>query len=155
MTPGTPPPIYFARGIDDLDRLYCAAVAKEVDADLAAHGLRMVDPVARERDLDLIGKDEATVARILVEFDLSLLRRCDGVLMDMTIPNRNYVGCTAELVYAHLWRIPVAVYVGCTGNERRHWLRYHASHVVDDRAQAVRWLATVLGTGGASPPGSG
>lgn len=153
MTPGTAPLIYFARGVDDLDRSSCTAVASAVGTELASHGLHLVDPVAREKSLDLSDSDEAAVARALVEFDLSLLRRCDAVLMDMTIPHRNYVGCSAELVYAHLWRIPAVVYVGATGNERRHWLRYHASRVVADRAQAVQWLATLFAACDATPPG--
>lgn len=145
--------IYFARGVDDLNRSVCTANAAVVGDELASYGLQMVDPVTREACLDLACDDETAVARALVEFDLSLLRRCDAVLMDMTIPNRNYVGCTAELVYAHLWRIPAVVYVGATGNDRRHWLRYHASHVVADRTQAIKWLATVFEAAAASPPG--
>jgi nucleoside 2-deoxyribosyltransferase len=144
--------IYFARGIDDLDRPTCATHSAVVGKELASHGLQMVDPVAREACLHLAGSDQAAVARALVEFDLSLLRRCDAVLMDMTIPNRNYVGCTAELVYAHLWRIPAVVYVGATGNDRRHWLRYHASEVVADRTEAVQWLANLFEAGAATPP---
>jgi hypothetical protein len=153
MTSGTPPLVYFARGIDDLDPSACAAVASAVGAELAAYGLRMVDPVAQENSLALLNCDEAALARALVEFDLSLLRRCDAILTDMTIPDRNYVGCTAELVYAHLWRIPAVVYVGSTGNDRRHWLRYLVSHIVNDRTTAVQWLADRFTAGAATPPG--
>jgi hypothetical protein len=149
MQPETSSLIYFARGVDDLDAAASDAVAAQVRAELAVHGLRMVDPVQRER---LAGVRHGDY-RAVVELDLSLLRRCDAVLMDMTIPQRNYIGCSAELVYSRLWRIPAVVYVGSTGYERRPWLQYHAAQIVRDRTEAVRWLAGLFTGGVAGPPG--
>jgi hypothetical protein len=80
----------------------------------------------------------------LVESDLGLLRRSDGVLMDMSIRNRNYIGCTCELTYAYLWHIPSVVWVGDTGLEQRPWLRYHATVVVKGRQEAIEAVAALL-----------
>jgi hypothetical protein len=64
--------------------------------------------------------------------------------MDMTIPDRNYIGCTCELTYAYLWQIPSVVWVGDTGLEQRPWLQYHASVVVRSRQEAVEAVAALL-----------
>jgi hypothetical protein len=93
----------------------------------------------RHLPLDL-WKDEI----VLVEFELELLRRADGLLVDMTISERNYLGCACELTYARLWRIPAVVYVGNTSNGERPWLRYHSSLVVENVQEAVRGLVELV-----------
>lgn len=116
--------------------------AKVVAAELEKSGLRMTDPVDAWMRSDRLRSPDDHV--LLVQSDLGLLRRCDGVLMDMSIPDRNYLGCTCELTYAYLWRIPSVVWVGDTGLERRPWLRYHATTVVRTRPEAVAALTGLL-----------
>jgi hypothetical protein len=119
------------------------AAAKVVAGELRESGLRMIDAV--EVWTRATGESPATGDPAgLVESDLGLLRRSDGLLMDMSIPERNYVGCTCELTYAFLWRIPSVVWVGDTGLDRRPWLRYHATVVVNGRQEAVQAIAALL-----------
>jgi len=137
------PVVYFARAVDGLDRLDLLAAAQLVEADLQRSGLRMTDPVAAwsrtARDTSA-AEDPAP----LVQSDLGLLRRCDGLLMDMSIADRNYIGCTCELTYAYLWRIPSVVWVGDTGLEQRPWLRYHATVLVHTRQEAIEAVAALM-----------
>ncbi|MGI5246729.1 hypothetical protein [Dactylosporangium sp. CA-139066] len=128
------PSVYFARAVDFLDPLKVAEVAARAREVLALHGMRLVDPLEYEMDA---GPD-------VVELDLAVLRRCDAMLVDMTIPDRNYIGCVAELVYAHSWRIPAVVYVGSTDYGRRPWLRYHATQVCRSQDEAVVALRAAL-----------
>ncbi|GIF01639.1 hypothetical protein Ari01nite_91030 [Paractinoplanes rishiriensis] len=136
------PLVYFARAVDGLDRRAVLGAAKVVAAELEKSGLRMTDPVDAWMRSDRLRSPDDHV--LLVQSDLGLLRRCDGVLMDMSIPDRNYLGCTCELTYAYLWRIPSVVWVGDTGLERRPWLRYHATTVVRTRPEAVAALTGLL-----------
>jgi hypothetical protein len=62
----------------------------------------------------------------------------------MTVPQRNYVGCSCEIVYAHLERKPIVVYVGTTDNASRIWLQYHASGIFEQRADAIEYLLHLL-----------
>ncbi|WP_433378487.1 hypothetical protein ACQPZX_11770 [Actinoplanes sp. CA-142083] len=137
------PLVYFARAVDGLDRAGVLAAAQLVADHLQASGLRMTDPV--EVWTRAVRQNSATDDPAgLVQSDLGLLRRSDGVLMDMSIRDRNYIGCTCELTYAYLWRIPSVVWVGDTGLEQRPWLRYHATAVVNSRQEAVEALAALL-----------
>jgi hypothetical protein len=137
------PIVYFARAVDGLDRVDVLAAAQVVAAELQESGLQMTDPVEvwTRTVPGIAATDDPT---LLVQSDLGLLRRCDGVLMDMSIPDRNYIGCTCELTYAYLWRIPSVVWVGDTGLDQRPWLRYHATVVVHSRQEAIEAVAALL-----------
>ncbi|SNT33192.1 hypothetical protein SAMN05421812_104544 [Asanoa hainanensis] len=135
--------VYFARAVDGLPRDEVLRLGEEVADELGRHGLAMADPVAVWTDTS----GPVTDYIALVESDLAVLRKCDGVLVDMTIPRRSYVGCVGELMYAHLWRKPAVVWVGDTGLEDRPWLRYHASAVVRTRDEAVSAIIRLLASG--------
>jgi nucleoside 2-deoxyribosyltransferase len=133
------PRIYFARGVDGLPKSEVTRPAARARKLLAKYGLTLIDPVDSSRKLK---------AGEIVASDLHHLKECDAVLMDMTVAGRNYIGCCCELVYAYLWRKPVLVYVGTSGNEKRHWLRYHASKVCRTQAQAIAALVKLVQGGG-------
>jgi hypothetical protein len=138
------PRIYFARAIDGESEETRTTLASIVAAELAARNLRLVDPVATEPDVR-DSQDTETIQkyRHIVDHDLSILRTCDAVLMDMSIPNRNYIGCVCELTYAYLWDIPCIVYIG-QANSNRPWLHYHATAIFKSREAAVAHLARLL-----------
>jgi hypothetical protein len=133
------PTVYFARAMDDQDPADIRSLARFVDSKLAERRMRLVDPYT--------GHEACSAPVSIVEADLRLLKGCSAVLMDMTIANRNYVGCVGELIYAFIWNIPVVVYVGTSGNESRHWLRYHAASIVKDQDEALTVLEALLRPG--------
>ena len=126
------PQVYFARAVDGLkpDEVRRSAVA--LSRDLRALRLNLVDPVVYETQVVGHRGNDSSHTRSIVDLDLSILRRCDAVLMDMSLPNRNYIGCTCELVYAYMWRIPVVVFLGGQ-DASRIWLNYHATKVCPNR----------------------
>jgi hypothetical protein len=140
------PRIYFARAIDGEDDAARSELTSVVAAELASAGLSMVDPT---EDDDLTGAtretnvDESERYRTIVEHDLSVLRSCHAVLMDISMPGRSYIGCICEMTYAHLWQIPCAVYMGRINN-RRPWLQYHATAVFETREEAIELLCRLL-----------
>jgi nucleoside 2-deoxyribosyltransferase len=143
---GGSPLVYFARAIDDEDPEATLRLSDEIRAELLRHSLVMIDPFVHERKLGAPEQGVARDADFLVRLDLMLLRKADAILVDMTIPNRNYVGCVCEITYAYLWGIPAVVYVGDTGNDRRHWLKFHSSVVCPGRAEAIEHLSQILAT---------
>lgn len=79
-------------------------------------------------------------SKIIVEHDLQDIKQSDLFLVDYSIPNRNYVGCTFEMAYAFLWKKTIIVYVGDSGNENRIFLQYHATHICNDLEKLGRLL---------------
>lgn len=148
------PMVYFARAVDGLVREEILAEADALGAELEAAGLRLIDPVAAWWSAS---GDRGTTPRVedLVRSDLGLLRRSDGVLMDLSLPMRDYVGCICELTYAHMWQIPSVIWVGDTGLDQRVWLRYHATAIVPDKVAAISSLRRLLTDrpGSSSPTG--
>ena len=148
------PLVYFARAVDGLVRDEIVAAAGALGAALGAAGMRLVDPVAAWWSAQ---DDRAAAPSVedLVRSDLGLLRRADGVLMDLSLPMRDYVGCICELTYAHMWHIPSVVWVGDTGLDQRVWLRYHATAIVFDKMTAIATLRRLLTapSGSSSPTG--
>lgn len=139
--------VYFARAIDGQNRQTIRALASTVARELEAVGLHMVDPTLTE-PIASSGQQLASYAnyhRAIVDHDLSVLRTCHAVLMDMTIPNRNYIGCTCEMVYAYLWGIPCITYTG-ENESNRPWLLYHSVAVHRLRESAIKHLAVLLGS---------
>jgi hypothetical protein len=138
------PHIYFARAIDGEDLDTALSFASGLADELADLGLRMVDPVRTEPRIEVHVAGGRRYEAI-VEHDLSILRRCDAVLMDMTKADRNYIGCICEMTYAYIWHIPCVVYVGESSNKNRAWLQYHATAVFESRDDAVRHLLSMFG----------
>jgi nucleoside 2-deoxyribosyltransferase len=138
--------IYFARAVEGIERSQIRQLAASARLDVNAVGLTLID--AHMEYLawrDLYGTaSESDEYKQIVKFQLELLRSCDALLMDMTIPNRNYIGCCCELVYACQFNLPTAVYVGDTNYASRTWLRYHAQVVVRERREAIAHLSNRL-----------
>lgn len=120
--------IFFAYGMDDL-------TGKEI-----FDGTKKITALLRELNFDITSgrKNDALVqencslkeaSKIIVEKDLDDLKKCDVLLVDYSIPDRNYVGCTFEMAYAYFWKKVIIVYVGDSGNEKRMFLQYHANHI--------------------------
>ena len=81
----------------------------------------------------------------IVEQGLSLLTSCDFMIFDCSIENWNYIGCVFEMAYAHRMHKPVVVYTGTTTNNRRPWLRYHATRVVVTEEQLLEAISDLIG----------
>lgn len=137
--PASGPRIYFARAIDGIVAEQIVPLAKIAAAEVSEQGLFLVDPILFEPTRSDSESQNSRWHHDIVVHDLKILQSCAGVLMDMTVPGRNYIGCSCELVYAYMWKIPVAVYMG--ENDRdRPWLQYHASTVVRTRTEAIGYL---------------
>lgn len=135
------PLVYFARAIDGVDREATLNLAHDVSIELAQVGLQLVDPVADEPSTRSAKRKPY---EMIVEHDLAILRRCDAALVDMTMSTHSYIGCVAELVYAHIWRIPTVVYTSGIDMERA-WLQYHATAVCRDRDEAIDIIVDCIG----------
>src|SRR2546422_8858484 len=96
--------VYYARAVEGRDRGALITEAIKIHDLLKLYDISLVDPVA-------IGGDGYRTPEEVVQTDLDLLRTCDAVLMDMSIPAWTYVGCICELVYARLWKIPSVIFV--------------------------------------------
>src|SRR5215471_18531706 len=81
----------------------------------------------------------------IVEQGLSLLTRCDFMIFDCSLENWNYIGCIFEMADAHRISKPIVVYTGTTTNDRRPWLRYHATSVVVTTEQLVEEVPDMMG----------
>jgi nucleoside 2-deoxyribosyltransferase len=73
----------------------------------------------------------------IVEKGLALLAKCDFMIFDCSIEHWNYIGCIFEMAYAHRMNKPIIVYTGATTNNKRPWLRYHATRIVVTEEQLV------------------
>lgn len=136
------PRVYFARAIDGENDAEKAALVTAVTTELAEAGLMIVDPVATE-PRTLTRENDNYRYRDIVEHDLAVLQTCDAVLMDMSKPNRNYIGCVCELVYAHRWHIPCVVNISEVYRNRA-WLLFHATAVFESRCAAISYLGELL-----------
>ena len=137
------PLIYFARAMDELNPQDIISQGEEVALELDQAGLQMVDPFVEVSKRTRQGPN-IEEGRSIVDNDLALLRRVDGVLMDLSDSEWDYIGCLCELVYAYLWRIPVAVYTGDSAIIKRKWLQYHAAAITKTRDEAMDFLSGLL-----------
>lgn len=81
----------------------------------------------------------------IVEKGLALLNKCDFMIFDCSIENWNYIGCIFEMAYAHRMHKPIIVYTGATTNNKRPWLRYHATRVVVSKQHLVDAVSDLIG----------
>ena len=137
--------VYFARAIEGIELSQIIRVADSARYDLQQSDLILVD-ANREYRTWRAGSDVTSGEEhnVLVPFQIELLQSCDALLVDMTIPLRNYIGCCCEIVYARMQEMPIAVYVEDTHYGLRKWLRYHADVVVPHRREAIAYLCEAL-----------
>lgn len=126
--------IYFARAMEGLGRQEIRQGADFVRR-ILGNSADLLDPFEAEATPDDYKK--------VVFDDLSLLRTADVLLVDMSIADRNYIGCSCELVYAFLEGIPSVVHVGETDYAKRKWLQYHATVIVSDFQDAISSALTL------------
>lgn len=124
--------VYLSAPIHDCDDYECFSWRLEATALFGAD--RVLDPSRRDyRGRELSFEEQ----RELVELDLVDIRDCAGLLC---FPWKPSPGTSQELVYAKLWRKPVAVVIPY-GGWLSPWIRYHASYVTDfGIAAGVEWL---------------
>lgn len=141
--------VYLAGGINGLSDADAADWRAEATERLAAHGIEVLDPMAR----DYRGQEDANVDAI-VEGDLADIDTSDAVIAYCPRPSW---GTAMEIHYvatSGMWRpnaTAVAnpmrnlVAVVPAGQPVSPWLRYHADAVVETLAEAVavvtEWLA--------------
>lgn len=126
--------VYFSRAIDLMDPQEVYDTYRAVASKFQAAGFELVNGAAVE---ELTPRREP---REIVESALSLIRKSDFVVVDLSLRNHKYIGCICEIVYAHLAQKPVAAIVGTGGNNRRAWLRYHISHICASLEDAIDWM---------------
>ncbi len=128
--------IYVARAVDDREAAAIYDIVLRAQRDFPSPRFEIVDPMA-------VGPIEYRGNRNYASFlddQLNLLKSCDIILADMSIPNHPYIGCVAELVYAHLAQLCTVVYVGPNKISHRPWLRFHADHIDTNWEGAVKWI---------------
>jgi hypothetical protein len=133
------PTVYFSRAVDGIAEERTSDLTREVAAELESVGLTIVDPLGLYQETH-----SSRQPAEIVQWDLRLLQSATAVLADMSIPDRNYIGCVCELVYAHIGNKPAVVYTGESGYEQRPWLQYHSTRIFKDRKMAVAYLASIL-----------
>ena len=131
--------VYFALAMEGINPKDVKAIFLKAVNSLETKGLKIANRHILESH-SLKPKNSLEETNKVVNDDLKVLKECDILLVDYSIPNRNYVGATCEIVYAYLWEKPIIVYVGESDNDQRLWLRYHATHICNTLEQALRYL---------------
>lgn len=131
--------IFFAHGIDDLTDKEILNNSKRITALL--HKFKF-EVISGHKNNKLIPKSCSPQEKnkIIVENDLNDLKESDILLVDYSIPNRNYVGCTFEIAYAFFWNKIIIVHIGNSGNDNRVFLQYHATHICNDLEELEKIL---------------
>ena len=86
----------------------------------------------------------------LVHRDILDVEKCDVLLVEMTNPNRNYVGTVTEMAIAReIYRKPIVVFVGehrmkDDKNRYSFWVDYLATKVVATMEEAIAYICGVL-----------
>ena len=83
------PRVYFARAIDGEDSATIQALTSDVASELAAAGLLMVDPTVDDPPkTSAVKANMGKLYQAIVEHDLSVLKSCHAILMDISVPGR-------------------------------------------------------------------
>jgi len=97
-----------------------------------------LDPMRREFKSELEPNE-------VVEPDLLDIRRSDVLLVEYGIPNRPYLGTTAEMMYAKMLGKPIVVFYGVHREISTHpWMQYLATKQLETLPEACRWIKEML-----------
>jgi len=105
---------------------------------------RILDPTA---DKDLYQPDVSVsvyTPEQIVTSDLKMIKKADIILAEISRTDLPYHGTSMELSYAYQWGKTIYVWGGC----QSYWVRYHATQIFDNLADA---LSHLLNGSGAMP----
>lgn len=134
--------VFFSRAMDGIGFDEIASTSLEVQQIIDATGLELCNPFRGDRKV--FSENENRLPQDVVNRDIGELKQADVFLCDMTITNRNYIGTLCEMMYAHFMKIPIVIYTGDTGYERRYWIRYHAKYVCKNLEEAMEFIKNHL-----------
>jgi hypothetical protein len=126
--------IYVSRPIDGRDSSEIYDIITRAKKDFRSPKFEVIDPTAIPHG------GERQNHNTMVPAQLNLMKDCDIILADMSLPNHTYIGCIAELVYARLYELCSVVFVGSNRISHRPWLRYHSDHIDTSWEGAVQWI---------------
>lgn len=146
-----PRTIYFAHAIEGVSRLELPGTISTVREALRWRipGIQMLSMHEMlERFLDGTERTDAEVNHFLVRTERQFVESCDLVLVDLSLPDWQYVGSLMEIVYASLAQIPIVAVVGDSEIGARRWLQAHVTRCVKTMEEAIEACARLL----TSPP---
>ena len=97
--------IYISRPIDDRDVSEIYDIVERAREEFRTPRFEVIDPTL------IPNGAQRENPKSLVDTQLKLMKTCDTILIDMSLPNHTYIGCIAELVYAHRYKLYTVVYV--------------------------------------------
>ena len=115
--------IYVSRPIDGRDSSEIYDIINRARNDFPSPSFEVIDPTSIP-----FGRARQNHNQ-MVPAQLDLMRTCDVILADMSLPNHTYIGCVAELVYARSYSLYSVVFVGSNRIGHRPWLQHHADQI--------------------------
>lgn len=128
--------VFFSRGMDGLNPNEIEALDATFSKALASLGMSLSNPYKPKdaRRMCISGISE------IVEEDLNLLTQSDIVVSDMSLEKRSYIGAVIEMAKAYDLGKQTYVWVGNSENEKRIWLKYHATAICKDLENLIELL---------------
>lgn len=133
--------VYFSRPIDWRSPRQVENSFADLRARLPKDVCEVVDPAGIA-----VNMTEERWYRNLVDAQLVALRSCDFILADLSATDHFYIGCIAELVYAHVAGVRSVVVVGENRLVNRPWLLYHSDHLCISLDQGVDIIRRSIGS---------
>ena len=131
--------VYYARAMDNIDETVIVNQYIELKDIFFKAEIDLIDTYT-SLEASIRHSNYESKSKKIVNSDLELLKKVDAVFMDLSIKGRSYIGCSCELVYAHLWNIPIFVYTGDTDNIHRYWLKYHSTYISNNLDDTITKL---------------
>ena len=113
--------VFLSRAVDNLNFDSVTKEAGIISRKLDAIGYTVINSYY---PLDVI--DDSEVCKV-VDSEIAMISNCDILVADLSIPNHPYIGCIGEIIYAYQFHKPIYVIVGNSNNDKRLWLKYHAT----------------------------
>jgi nucleoside 2-deoxyribosyltransferase len=132
---GAKPTIYLAGAIDKVPPEF-ATTWRQAATKTLEYKYNILDPTAG-KDLFAPGVNtEIYTPQQIVESDLAAIMRSDIILAEVSRTDIPYHGTSMEIAYAYNQGKTIYVW----GNCRSYWIRYHATQIFDELADALEHL---------------
>jgi len=131
--------IYYARGMDGLDKLEVEFDYTFVDKKLSANGMRLVNNYSHKHHQYLEINEQN--AHIVYQDNLNDMDKADCLLVNLSIKNRLYWGCIIEMGLAHEMGLYIILITGDNDAAKRFFYgRKHVDLFVETFDEALDFL---------------
>lgn len=129
--------VYYCSAMDGLSLGEISTKYHSMKQRLEENNMTLINSYEKQATSQIINKESGSS---IVSENLKFLNKADYVIVDLSIPNRLYIGCIDEMITAHQKGIFVIVVKGYSVADKHFYTHFRSDKIVKTLDEAIHFL---------------